>query len=76
MSGRIPESFIDELMNRIDIVDVIEPRVPLKRAGSEYKACCPFHQENTPSFTVSTRKQFSHCFGCKAPKTEEGFIMD
>ena len=76
MSGRIPESFIDELMNRIDIVDVIEPRVPLKRAGSEYKACCPFHQENTPSFTVSTRKQFYHCFGCGAHGTAVGFIME
>lgn len=76
MSGRIPESFIEELMNRIDIVDVIEPRVPLKRAGSEYKACCPFHQENTPSFTVSTRKQFYHCFGCGAHGTAVGFMME
>lgn len=76
MSGRIPESFIEELMNRIDIVDVIEPRVPLKRAGSEYKACCPFHQENTPSFTVSTRKQFYHCFGCGAHGTVIGFLME
>lgn len=76
MRGRIPESFIEELMNRIDIVDVIEPRVPLKRAGSEYKACCPFHQENTPSFTVSTRKQFYHCFGCGAHGTAVGFMME
>ncbi len=76
MSGRIPESFIEELMNRIDIIDVIEPRIPLKRAGSEYKACCPFHQENTPSFTVSTRKQFYHCFGCGAHGTAVGFMME
>ena len=76
MSGRIPESFIDELMNRIDIVDIIEPRVPLKRSGSEYKACCPFHQENTPSFTVSTQKQFYHCFGCGAHGTAVGFMME
>jgi DNA primase len=76
MSGRIPESFIEELMNRIDIVDVIEPRVPLKRAGSEHKACCPFHQENTPSFTVSPRKQFYHCFGCGAHGTAVGFLME
>ena len=76
MSGRIPESFIEELMNRIDIVDVIEPRVPLKRAGGEFKACCPFHQENTPSFTVSPTKQFYHCFGCGAHGTAVGFLME
>ncbi len=75
MSGRIPESFIEELVNRIDIVDVIEPRVPLKRAGNEFKACCPFHDEKTPSFTVSPKKQFFHCFGCGAHGTAIGFLM-
>ncbi len=60
MAGRIPQSFIDELLTRIDIVDVIDPRVPLKKAGREYKACCPFHGEKTPSFTVSQVKQFYH----------------
>ncbi|MGB1109182.1 MAG: CHC2 zinc finger domain-containing protein, partial [Gammaproteobacteria bacterium] len=66
MAGRIPPTFIDELLARVDIVDVIDARVPLKRAGREYKACCPFHGEKTPSFTVSTEKQFYHCFGCGA----------
>ena len=76
MSGRIPQSFIDELMNRVEIVDVIDARVPLKKAGREYTACCPFHNEKTPSFTVSPNKQFYHCFGCGAHGTAVGFLMD
>ncbi|MEJ2141266.1 MAG: DNA primase [Gammaproteobacteria bacterium] len=76
MAGRIPESFIDELMNRVDVVEVIDARVPLKKAGKEYKACCPFHNEKTPSFTVSQSKQFYHCFGCGAHGTAVGFLME
>ena len=76
MSGRIPQAFIDELMNRVDIVDVIDSRVQLKKAGHEYKACCPFHTEKTPSFTVSPNKQFYHCFGCGAHGTALGFLME
>ncbi len=76
MSGRIPRSFIDQLMTRVDIVDVIDGRVPLKKAGKEYKACCPFHEERTPSFTVSQDKQFYHCFGCGAHGTAIGFLME
>lgn len=76
MAGRIPPQFIDELLARVDIVDVIDSRVPLKKAGREYKACCPFHGEKTPSFTVSTEKQFYHCFGCGAHGTALGFLME
>jgi DNA primase len=76
MAGRIPREFIDELMSRVDIVDVIDERVPLKKAGKEYKACCPFHDEKTPSFTVSQTKQFYHCFGCGAHGTALGFLME
>ena len=76
MAGRIPQSFIDELLARIDIVDVIDPRVPLKKAGREFKACCPFHGEKTPSFTVSQVKQFYHCFGCGQHGTAITFLMD
>ncbi|MGH8495111.1 MAG: DNA primase, partial [Gammaproteobacteria bacterium] len=76
MAGRIPQSFIDELIARADIVEVIGRRVPLKKAGREHKACCPFHDEKTPSFTVSTQKQFYHCFGCGAHGTALGFLMD
>ena len=74
--GLIPPSFIDELMSRTDIVEVINGRVPLKKAGREYKACCPFHGEKTASFTVSPSKQFYHCFGCGAHGTALGFLMD
>ena len=74
--GRIPQSFIDDLVGRVDIVDVISERVPLKKAGREFKACCPFHDEKTPSFTVSPSKQFYHCFGCGAHGTVLGFLMD
>lgn len=75
MSGLIPESFIDALVERVDIVEIIERRVPLKRAGREYQARCPFHEEKTPSFTVSPQKQFYHCFGCGAHGTAIGFLM-
>ncbi len=75
MSGRIPDSFIEALLARSDIVELIERRVPLKRAGSEFQACCPFHDEKTPSFTVSPKKQFYHCFGCGAHGSAIGFLM-
>jgi DNA primase len=76
VTGRIPQHFIDELMQRADIVEVVGSRVPLKKAGREYKACCPFHGEKTPSFTVSPDKGFYHCFGCGAHGTALGFIME
>jgi len=76
MSGRIPHAFIDDLLTRTDIVDVIDARVALKKAGREYKACCPFHNEKTPSFTVSQVKQFYHCFGCGAHGNAISFLMD
>jgi len=76
MAGKITQSFIDELMNRVDVVEVIDSRVPLKKAGREYTACCPFHNEKTPSFTVSQNKQFYHCFGCGAHGTAIGFLME
>ena len=76
MRGRIPDSFIDELLARVDIVDVIERRVPLKKAGREWTACCPFHNERTPSFYVSPAKQFFHCFGCGAHGSAIKFLMD
>ena len=71
----IPESFIQELLARVDIVDVIERYVPLKKGGANYQACCPFHSEKTPSFTVSPSKQFYHCFGCGAHGSALGFLM-
>ncbi len=74
--SRIPQHFIDDLMSRVDIIEVVGTRVPLKKAGREYKACCPFHDEKTPSFTVSPTKQFYHCFGCGAHGTALGFMMD
>jgi DNA primase len=76
MSGKIPSAFIDELLARTDIVDLIDARVPLKKAGSNYSARCPFHNEKTPSFTVSREKQFYHCFGCGAHGTAIGFLME
>lgn len=76
MAGRIPQSFIDDLIARSDIVEVINARVPLKKKGREYTACCPFHNEKTPSFTVSETKQFYHCFGCGAHGTAIGFLME
>jgi DNA primase len=76
MAGRIPQSFIDDLTARADIVELIGSRVELKKAGREYRACCPFHNEKTPSFWVSPVKQFYHCFGCGAHGTALGFLME
>src|ERR1700678_563702 len=76
MAGRIPQAFIDELIARADIVEIIGSRVPLKKAGREYKACCPFHNEKTASFWVSPEKQFYHCFGCGAHGTVLRFLME
>lgn len=76
MSGRIPKDFIDQLLTRINLVDVIQARLPLKKAGREYMACCPFHGEKTPSFTVSPTKQFYHCFGCGAHGSAISFLME
>ncbi|MDQ6646686.1 MAG: DNA primase [Pseudomonadota bacterium] len=76
MRGLIPDSFIDDLLARVDIVDVIERRVPLKKAGREWTACCPFHNERSPSFYVSPAKQFFHCFGCGVHGSAIKFLMD
>src|SRR6266404_1229328 len=75
MAGRIPQAFIDEIVARSDIVEIIGARVPLKKSGREFKACCPFHNEKSPSFWVSPDKQFYHCFGCGAHGTVIGFLM-
>jgi len=72
----IPEEFIQELLNRVDVVDVVDKSVPLKKAGANYSACCPFHNEKSPSFTVSPTKQFYHCFGCGAHGTAISFLME
>ena len=72
----IPESFIQDLLARVDIVDLVDSYVPLKKAGANYAACCPFHNEKSPSFTVSPTKQFYHCFGCGAHGTAIGFVME
>ena len=76
MTGLIPQSFIDNLLGRTDIVDVVDQRVPLKKQGNNYTACCPFHQEKTPSFSVNQERQFYYCFGCGAGGNAIGFIMD
>ena len=76
MPGRIPRPFIDDLLARVDIVEVIDEYVPLVSAGRDFKACCPFHAEKTPSFTVSRVKQFYHCFGCQANGTAISFLME
>lgn len=76
MAELIPQSFIDDLLNRTDIVDVVSSRVQMKKAGKNYTACCPFHKEKTPSFSVSPDKQFYYCFGCGASGNALGFIMD
>lgn len=76
MKGSIPRPFIDDLLTKSDIVDVINTRVKLKKAGRDYQACCPFHHEKTPSFTVSQKKQFYHCFGCGAHGNAISFLMD
>ncbi len=74
--ARLPQAFIDQVLDRTDIVDVIDRRVKLKKAGKNYSACCPFHQEKTPSFSVNPEKQFYYCFGCGAGGNALGFIMD
>ena len=76
MSGLIPQHFIDDLISRADIVEVLGKRIQLKKAGREFKANCPFHDEKTPSFTVSPAKGFFHCFGCGAHGTALGFLME
>jgi DNA primase len=76
MAGLIPQDFIDDLVARADIVEVVGRRIQLKKAGREFKACCPFHDEKTPSFTVSPSKGFYHCFGCGAHGTAIGFLME
>ena len=76
MTGRIPQSFIDDIITRTDIVELIDGFVSLKKKGKEYMACCPFHDEKTASFTVSPEKQFYHCFGCGAHGTALGFLME
>ena len=76
MAGLIPQDFIDDLIARADIVEVVGRRTQLKKAGREFKACCPFHDEKTPSFTVSPGKGFYHCFGCGAHGTVVGFLME
>ena len=76
MSGRIPKHFIDDLLTRVDIVDLIDSHVPLKKTGANYVARCPFHTEKTPSFSVNRNKQFFHCFGCAASGNAIGFLMD
>lgn len=76
MAGLIPQSFIDNLLDRVDIVEVVDHRVKLKKTGKNYSACCPFHDEKTPSFTVSPEKQFYYCFGCGASGNALGFVMD
>lgn len=76
MAGLIPQSFIDDMLDRLDIVDVVDSRVKLRKTGKNYSACCPFHDEKTPSFTVSPEKQFYYCFGCGASGNALGFVMD
>jgi len=76
VAGQIPRQFIDELLARTDIVELIDQRVPLKKAGRNYAACCPFHSEKSPSFTVSPDKQFYHCFGCGAHGNAISFMME
>lgn len=76
MAGLIPQTFIDDLLDRVDIVDVVNSRVALKKTGKSHKACCPFHEEKSPSFTVAQDKQFYYCFGCGAGGNALGFIME
>ncbi|NDE55983.1 MAG: DNA primase, partial [Gammaproteobacteria bacterium] len=76
MAGKIPEHFIQEVLARTDLVELIDARVPLKRSGTNYTARCPFHNEKTPSFSVSQQKQFYYCFGCGARGTAISFLME
>lgn len=75
MAGLIPKSFIHDLLDRADVVEVVDSRVPLKKAGRNYQACCPFHNEKSPSFTVAPDKQFFHCFGCGEHGNAIDFLM-
>ena len=74
--GRIPDNFVQDLIDRTDLVELINSRVPLKKSGRNYMACCPFHQEKSPSFTVAPDKQFYYCFGCGASGNAVGFVME
>ena len=76
MAGRIPQAFLDDLLERVDIVEVIDRRVKLRKSGKNYTARCPFHEEKTPSFSVNPDKQFYYCFGCGAGGNALGFLMD
>jgi DNA primase len=76
MSGMIPQSFIDDLLDRAPLAEVVRTRVELKKSGSTLKACCPFHNEKTPSFNVNTRKNFYHCFGCGASGNAINFLRE
>ena len=76
MAGLIPQAFIDDLLHRTDIVEIIDKRVSLKKAGKNYTACCPFHTEKTPSFSVQPDRQFYYCFGCGAGGNAVGFVMN
>ena len=76
MAGKIPREFIDDLLVRVDLVDLIDSHVPLKKSGSNYMARCPFHNEKSPSFSVNRNKQFYHCFGCGVSGNAISFLMD
>ena len=76
MSGRIPRHFIDDLLVRVDIVDLIDSHLPLKKTGNNFVACCPFHTEKTPSFAVNRNKGFYHCFGCGVSGNVISFLME
>ena len=76
MAGLIPQAFIDDLLSRVDIVDVIDKRIKLRKTGKNYSALCPFHTEKSPSFSVEPDKQFYYCFGCGAGGNALGFVMD
>ena len=76
MAGHIPRSFIDDLLARVDIVDLVDPRVKLKKQGKNYGACCPFHNEKSPSFIVSPDRQTYHCFGCGVHGNAIDFMME
>ncbi|MGL5334576.1 MAG: CHC2 zinc finger domain-containing protein, partial [Enterovibrio sp.] len=76
MAGRISRSFIDHLLTRVDIVELIDARVKLKKQGRNFSACCPFHNEKSPSFSVSREKQFYHCFGCGISGNAVSFLME
>ena len=76
MAGRIPQAFLDDLLDRVDIVEVIDRRVKLKKTGKNYSARCPFHEERSPSFSVNPDRQFYYCFGCGAGGNAITFVME